>query len=194
MIRIRFDIPAYERALADLIGDVAQGLLNHDGLLAHIPVRQTVHSGPNRNVRSPQPLDVPLGTVEHIISIPLEVIRNTNIDAFTRILYEFAEAHRNQIARSMIQTIMDVTNATGNTVNAQGQPLTFDMINDMLEKIELGVDEQGRPIPPMLVAHPDIAQRLAAIQPTPDQLERYAEILRRKQAEYHAQKRTRRLS
>ncbi len=167
--QLRFDIPAYDRAMVELL-----------------------HSGPSRAVREPQPLDQPLNTFEHMLTIPFEVIRTTNIAAFIQILYEFAQSYKRQMGASVFQTLDAVTDVFGSKVDAQGQPLSFDMINDMFEKLQLGVDDHGQAIPPTHI-HPEMAQRLAAVQPTDAQRQRYATIMQPKQAEHNAQKRTRRL-
>lgn len=193
-VPFRFDIPRYDQAMADFMGEVAQGFLQQDGIIRQMPVRKTVHSGPSRNVRSPQILDQPLQEFRHTLTIPFDVIRNTDIDAFIQVLYQFADAHRQDIVRSMIQGLMEVTDASGNTTDAHGRTLCFDMINDALEMIEISFDERGEPILPTIMVGPEMGKKLMAIEPTSEELLRYNNILERKKANYNAQKRTRRLS
>lgn len=179
--------------MADFMGKIAQGILGLDALLRNMPSRRTVHAGPMRNVREPQVLDQPLQAFRYTLSIPFDVIRNTDIDQFTELLYDFAEAHRHEIGGAFVRTMMEVTEATGNSINAEGRPLSFDMINDAIEMIDISFDERGNPNVPTIVVHPDMAKKLMAIEPTPEQLQRQAEILQRKKAAFDAQKRTRRL-
>jgi hypothetical protein len=190
---LRFATPGYDQAIADFMGKVAQGILELDVLLRKMPTRRTVHAGPMRNVREPQVLDQPLRAFRYTLSIPFDVLRNTDIDQFTALLYDFAEAHRQELAGAFVQTMTAVAEATGNTISAEGQPLSFDMINDTLEMISISFDERGNPIMPTIVVHPDMTKKLMALEPTPEQLQRQAEILQRKKAAFDAQKRTRRL-
>lgn len=190
---LRFATPGYEQAMTDFMGKVAQGILELDGLLRKMPSRRTVHAGPMRSVREPQVLDQPLQAFRYTLSIPFDVIRNTDIDQFTTLLYDFAEAHRHELGGAFVRTMMEVTEATGNTINAEGRPLSFDMINDAIELIDISFDEQGKPNLPSIMVGPEMSKRLMAIEPTPEQLQRYREILQRKKEAFDAQKRTRRL-
>ncbi len=176
-----------------LMEPVWRGLLTLDPLTREIPVVSTVHAGPTRNVPGSQPVDHPMSTVEVAMEIHRDVIRNSRVDEFTVILFEFSRKYHEHIARSMFQTVSDVSEAVGNVISAQGQPLTPDLLNDMLEKLEIDFDDTGEPIMPTAVAHPDVVKKLFAIEPTPEQLQRQKDILRRKKEAYDAKKRTRRL-
>lgn len=88
----------------------------------------------------------------------------------------------------------EITNATGNVVRADGQPISWDLISDMLEKMPLDFDEQGNPLMPTMYASPEGAAQAREMTPTPEQQLRRSEIIERKRAEFYAQKRTRRLS
>jgi hypothetical protein len=189
----KFDIPSYDQAMVEFITSVLWGLTALDPLLGEIPIHSTGHSGPNRNVPGPQPVDHPLVAHEQDFEIHFTTIRNTDVDAFTAILFESAQECKHQILSTMFQTLNDITDAVGNTLYLKGEPLGFDHINDMLEKMDITFDENGRPIWPTIVAHPDMAKTLAALQPTREQLQRQDEIAMRKKAEYNAKKRTRRL-
>jgi hypothetical protein len=193
-VQLRFDIPGYDKALAEFTALVIKGVLEQDPILGQIRGGTTTHGGPRRNVRGPTPLDQPMTTLQQEFSIPTEVIRRTDTDAYAALLHAAATEYRDKLLTSLFRGVSEVTDATGNTIDAQGQPLNPDMLNDMLERIEFDFDEAGQPIMPRVVIHPDVLERLKAIEPTPEQLRRQAEILARKKAEHDAQKRTRRLS
>jgi hypothetical protein len=194
MMQVRFSIPEYDRALAEYIALVVKGVFDQDPYLRKISSGTTLHGGPRRNVRSPQPLDQPMITIQQDFDIPLEVIRNTDTDEYATLLYMAAKEYKDKLLAALFQGISEVTDAGGNVIDARGEPLTPDVLNDVLERMELSFDENGQPIHPMVVLHPDTFARLKDIQPTAEQRQRQAEIVQRKKAEHDAKKRSRRLS
>ncbi len=192
--QLRFDIPAYERAMSDFAASVMNGLAARHPVIGDIPVRRTIHPGPTRNVPGPQPVDHPLSRVEQRVEFHTDVIRYSQIEEFISILAEISRHHQDVLERELVRTVTDVCDATGNVIDAQGRPLTFDLILELVEKLEIRFDEAGMMSKPVIMMHPDNAERLRQNPPTPEQLQQLNEILRRKRAEQDAQKRTRRLS
>ncbi len=90
MEEVRLTIPSYNQAMVDLMQSVVRGFAALDPLIGQIPVRVTSHAGPTRNVPGPQPLDHPLTASEVQVEIHFDVIRQSDVDAFTAILLDFA--------------------------------------------------------------------------------------------------------
>src|SRR5688500_7122689 len=132
----RFDIPSYDAAMSRVIRAVAQALVEQDPILRDIPTRSTEHAGPNRNVRRPDVLDQPLGRIRYGMSIPFDVIRAADVEAFITLLIEAAEEHRAKLAAHLFSSIAAVTKATGNEIAADGRPLSLDLICDLIERME----------------------------------------------------------
>ena len=127
-------------------------------------------------------------------SLKLDTVRNTDIEDHTRFLSELAEANHERFARGFIQGMEELTEATGNVVNAGGRPFSWDLYCDMLEKVQLEFDESSRPMLPTLVTSPQLYGRIKDMEPSPEQAKRFREIIEKKKAEHNAKKRTRRLS
>ena len=170
------------------------GFLNIDPLFAGIERSISVHRGPIRNVPGDTPLDQNMFKVSGDASLPWDSVRNGKIDDYVRFLVDLSESQRKSLARLFFKSISEITDVTGMTVNAKGQPLTGDMILDLLEKVEFGFDDDGNPQYPTLFLPPTLFERLKQLKPTPQQEQRKKQIIEEKRARFNASKRTRRLS
>lgn len=191
---LSLNIPEYESASLRFIVEVTQGFLGVDPLFSEIERDYTTHRGPIRNVPGDTPLDQSMFEVTGESSISWDSIRTGKIDAYTDFLVDISESQRKSLARHFFKNISEITDATGQTVNAKGQPLTVDLILDLLEKVEFGFDEDGNPQYPTLVLPPAAVERLKKLKFTPEQEERRKRIIDEKHARFNASKRTRRLS
>lgn len=194
MSKLKLHTPAYDNAFYRFINRVNEGLLGLDPILGVMPLRPTIHSGSVRNVRSPKIVDQPMEAHEYTMSIDFDVVRNTDVEKFSFILYELTEANKQTLIPAMIAGLSEVTDAVGNTVDTQGQPFSFDLFNDALEKIHVEFDDQGNPLLPTIMANPNTYETIKDITPTPEQTQRFRQIINAKKEEYNAKKRTRRLS
>lgn len=191
---LSLNIPEYESASLRFIVEVMQGFLGVDPLFSGIERDYTTHRGPIRNVPGDTPLDQSMFAVSAESSISWDSIRNGKIDDYTHFLVDISESQRKSLARHFFKNISEITDATGRTVNAKGQPLTVDLILDLLEKVEFGFDDDGNPQYPTLVLPPAAIERLQKLEITPEQEKRRKQIIEEKRARFNASKRTRRLS
>lgn len=170
------------------------GFVSLDPLFGQMPRLTSTHQGPVRNVRGTTPLDQASMQIEIGAELTTDAIRHTNIEEHTAFLTRLAEANIASLAPQVFKGIEEITNATGNVVNAGGKPFSWDHFNDVIEKMSLEFDDDGNPLLPTMVVHPNQFEKIKSIEPTPEQLSRKSEIIERKRAEFYAQKRTRRLS
>jgi hypothetical protein len=173
---------------------VVEGFFSVEPLFGQIPWRPTEHAGPVRNVRGPSPVDQDMPIIEAESSVDVAVIRSTDIKGYAAFLYDLAESSIEAFAREFFKGLGEVTEAVGTSVDAEGRPFSFDLLNDMLEKLHIEFDEEGEPVLPALIMHAKMAERIGDMKPTAEQEELHAEIIERKRKEYYAKKRTRRLS
>jgi len=191
---LSLNIPEYESAALRFIAEVMHGFLNVDPLFSGIERSISVHRGPIRNVRGDTPLDQSMFTVRGESSLSWDSVRNGKIDDYTRFLVDISKSQRESLARQFFKNLSEITDATGRSVNAGGQPLTVDLILDLIEKVEFDFDDDGNPQYPTLVLHPDAIKRLQELEFTPEQEQRQKQIIEEKRARFNASKRTRRLS
>lgn len=121
------------------------------------------------------------------------VAKNTNIEEYISIVYDIAKQSAEHIIPQMFSLINEVCEKSGQVINAGGQVFNYDLLLDLLEKMDISFDESGEPIKPTLVMHPDLLQSIKDIKPTPKQEEREKAIWERKKADFLAKKRSRRL-
>ena len=191
---LSLNIPEYESAALRFINEVIQGFLNVDPLFSGIERSISVHRGPIRNVPGDTPLDQSMFTVRGESSLTWDSVRNGKIDDYIRFLVDISESQRKSLARQFFKNLSEITDATGRSVNAKGQPLTVDLILDLIEKVEFGFDDDGNPQYPTLVLPPAAIERLKHLKFTPEQEKRREQIIEEKRARFNASKRTRCLS
>jgi hypothetical protein len=79
--------------------------------------------------------------------------------------------------------------ASGQTVDGRGQPLSWDLLLDAFESMEWSFDKNGNPVGKSLVVAPEMAERLSALpEPTPAQDARYEAIMARKREDFLARR------
>jgi hypothetical protein len=108
------------------------------------------------------------------------------------VVAEIADQKLEQTMRAYFALIIDVTQQTGNVVDAHGD--AAEALLAMLEKMDIAFDDDGNPALQLVVSPADaerVRAQLAAF--TPDQHRRFAEIIIRKRGEYRASRRRRRL-
>jgi hypothetical protein len=59
-----------------------------------------------------------------------------------------------------LRKMQSVTQKSGNVVDAQGRPFTPELFLELLEKVDIDFDDQGRPQLPALFVGPDLAARI----------------------------------
>ena len=191
---LSLNIPEYESAALRFLADVMHGFLNVDPLFSGIGRSISVHKGPIRNVPGDTPLDQSIFTVTGESDLSWDSVRNCKIDDYTRFLIDISESQRKSFARHFFKNMSEITDATGRSVNAKGQPLTVDLILDLLEKVEFEFDDDGNPQYPTFIMPPAAIERLKELKFTPEQEQRRKQIIEENRARFNASKRTRRLS
>jgi len=191
---LKLNIWEYETATIKFFTEVMYGFIKTDPLFNGIYFDTTIHQGSIRNVAGASPLDQALFPVQAEITIPWETIKQGKITDFVCIMYGLSESCRKSLAQQFFQRVSEITDAEGISIDAKGKPLSFDLIWDLLEKIDFGFDDNGNPIFPTLVIPPNVANKLKELKPTPEQEERKKRIIEEKRAKFYAKKRIRRLS
>ena len=192
MTKPNLTIPVYDAALRALKTSIVEGMVGVDPMLGQIKSRTTGHAGPVRNVPGPHPVDHERTHFEGGYAIPIDAIRESDVDAFIMAICGVAEQYAAAMGATLLRTAEDITDATGNTIDAGGRPLSWDLILDAYEGTEIAFDDDGQPTT-QLVMNPRTAMLLQAMEKTPEQERRYQEIMQRKKDAWDAQQRPRRL-
>ena len=108
-------------------------------------------------------------------------------------LDQAAEEYSEQFGKHFYEQLSQITEATGNVVNAAGRPF-FDSLYEMYEKIDLQFDEEGRIAQELHLNPADVEKwKKGWAELTPEQHAKLAALVDRKRQESIARRRHRRL-
>lgn len=180
----------------ELIGKILDAYVNAHPLIGQIPSFITKRRGPLRIIDRDKVLEQPTSTIiSEPIKIELNIIRNSKITEYRKILTNSAISFREINTKNFYRMLDETIEASGNVFEVKQEKPFFDVANDMLDSYPIQFDDYGNPkLPQFIAKNPEINERLQKLQPTPEQEFRFKEILERKRTEYFAAKRTRRLS
>jgi hypothetical protein len=187
------DIPEYFAPSIRFIMEVMNGFYDLDPLLSGIQRESSIHRGPIRNIPGNNPLDQEIFKVESTASVSFNIISNSDIESYIYHLVELSESYCLSIKHHLLENLSQITDATGTSINENGKPFSYDMILDLLEKVEFEFDDLNNPRFPSLIIPHDYIEILNKTQPTQTQDERFKRIIEEKRAIFNAKKRTRRL-
>jgi hypothetical protein len=169
-------------------------LWSSDPILKDIVSYRKLHRGGMRYEIQNKELITPPKQFPFTIRIPIECVINYDLVRFSEIIYEYTTERIVHTHKSMYDHVSKVTELTGNVVDAAGTPINADSFLDMIEKLEISFDEDGKPILPSITADPKVVKKLSEIKFTKEQEERQNRIFETKKREFYAKKRYRRLS
>jgi hypothetical protein len=109
--------------------------------------------------------------------------------AYVENLRAAAEEMKRQKAGYLFEKMKEVTDRTGNVVNGKGQPFSFELFAELVNKIWIDFDEDGKPIMPTMVVPPELGEKLRVILPEwekkPEYKKTIDEIIDRKRKEWN---------
>ncbi len=87
----------------------------------------------------------------------------------------------------------DICVETGQTYDAKGQPLSYDMILNQFETFDIDFDNNGQPLMPTIIAPPKLQEKFENLEITKKQEKRFEEIIEQKRSEWHYRESNRKL-
>jgi hypothetical protein len=128
-------------------------------------------------------------------SIEHEDVLKGNPEGLIVGLDEAADQELSTIIPEILKALNLTAEAFGNSIEAKGQSLSHDLLNQLLERVELSFDESGNPIKPLLLMGSEMEERFKHLPPlTDEQARRRTEIIERKRKEFYEGHRKRRLN
>jgi len=187
----------YEQALTQVVRDAHAGFVNDHPVLSEIPRIITRHGAASR-------IDTEGGPVRHAqyefsaeYGIHRDAIEHVDDEAYAASISGLIDQMVANAARMVFEHVGHVCDAAGTSVDAQGKPMSHDLMLDLIESVHISFNENGDPEMPTLYVPPDARPKVdSALAPpaTAEQEARYRAIMRKKKREWHAAKRTRRIS
>lgn len=123
----------------------------------------------------------------HVVTAHVHDTLTGDVDQFLAMVFDLANAFGSQMVQGMLAHISEVCNASGQTIDAGGRDI-FDVMIEILETIDMSFDENGEPNL-MMVAAPDVVEKLQGKEPTPEQEARIEQILERRKEQWDASRR-----
>lgn len=188
-------LPAYEIGVQELIDDAQSHLMRaqHE-LLREVRIMKrqavpttVVSAGHQRVEREPE-----AGTVE--LTMSHEEIRRNDFSEFFASLSDAAYERGGEFISSMLAHISEVCDLTGQSVDNRGRALDPDSVLDAIAATRHSFDSEGNLKPGhSIVASPETAAKLRAMNWTESHRARYDEIIEKQREAWLARKRDRRI-
>jgi len=125
-----------------------------------------------------------------------EVPRLTLRDRLAK-LDEAAQEMARQISEHAFRQINEAVERVGNVVHGEGKPFGPDIFMEVIEKIQLDFDADGKPSEMMVVIPPSMGERaratLESLQQNPEYSKRYQELIEKKRMEWRDREAARKL-
>ena len=190
-----FRLPEYVEGFAKFLNEVTKGLAgSKDPILAKTPrvLTRRMYRGRNyvESNKSNGTVDPPIMATRTVFSLSHDLVASGDADGLLAEIDAVAEKYVSQVMPQFFENLSMVTSAFGNVRDAGGQPLTWDMVLDMLDGMEVAFDEDDNPVLPSLCAGPGFA---LPPERTPEQTTRLEAIVAGKRDAYIARRRHRRI-
>lgn len=178
-----------------ILAKYSRYLAAQDPLVSDIPVTKKLHSGGVIYKSDEKELEIPLGMMSAEVIVAIDDVYDFNLEKTCTDIYEYAESFLRDMTKTMLSTLSQVTDFTGNVVDGKGKGISHEMLIEMLEKIHIDFDQEGNPLLPSIFIHPDMAKNFEKLKADEDQYKsRIDEIINRKREAYYAEKGCRGLS
>ena len=124
-----------------------------------------------------------------LLSLSVDGAIDGDVDGWYRSIDESADEMTTATVRGLTEQLDASLEASGQTVDGRGQPLSWDLLLDAFDSMEWSFDQDGKPVGKSLVLSPAMAERLSALPaPTPAQDARYEAIMARKREDFLARR------
>ncbi|HEV2693401.1 MAG TPA: hypothetical protein VG347_10945 [Verrucomicrobiae bacterium] len=136
-----------------------------------------------------------------LVSIPIQIkmeeARGLTMEQFIEVAREPGTGMGKEMLRRLFEMLDNVTKETGNVVNAGGNPISYDLLLTLLEKVQVDFSSDGNPIWPSLTlgseALTHFKQQFPEWLKDPAFQQRLTTIVERKREEFYEREACRRL-
>ena len=127
-------------------------------------------------------------TIETYMNIEYKDIPNLTSEKIQEIITKIAEDMARQMSQNMFAEISRVTKSIGNEVNLNGQPFEKESFLEVLSKIDIDFDENGKMKSPSIIMSPKMWEenkdRFATWEEDKDFLAKHEAIISKKREEW----------
>jgi hypothetical protein len=190
-----FTLAEYEEAFGDFVYTAIRELMRRKHPLfgkIRMDCSEEIHTAQNT---------MPLGEIVEStpirVRMPIAVEFDDAVaghsDKLIEAIDNAAEEGLKIVMPQIFEQLNRVTAAAGTTSDAKGQPFSWALIRQTVEKMEVEFDKDGKPTFDMHV-DPKMLEQLRNSPPTPEENQLWNELLEHKRAEFNARRRSRKLS
>jgi hypothetical protein len=193
-----FRLDEYVQAEREFVAEALTALSDSRGGIAGLVGREpTSRPGSTRvTLDSGETVEFETTEVGATMAISHDDVVETNAGAILAAIDEGAAQHHEALTRFILSNLEQLTEATGNTVDASGKPL-FEAVYELFDKLELTFEEDGSVSKGFaMVASPDVVEKMMQLEAemTPDQRKKFEDLMDRKREAFFARRRRRELS
>ena len=172
------DFPKIKKKHVEAINKYLKELINQDPLFSGIRVEHHFEgSRMSYKTVDGEPNETEYGAASSEFQIKKEDVIAKGAMAYVENLRDAAEEMKRQKAGYLFEKMKEVTDKTGNVVNGKGQPFSFELFVEMIKKIWIDFDEDGKPIMPTVVVSPELGEKLRVILPEWEKKPEYKKII-----------------
>ena len=141
--------------------------------------------------------EMPFHHVTSEINIDLREVEGLSINDMLAKVVDTAHEMAQQKGQIIIEGVEEATTRLGNSFDAGGQPLSLDLLLQIMRPIEIDFDENGQPMMPRIVGVPGLEERarvlLAEAESSPEQKRDLDALIEEKRREWHDRESSRKL-
>jgi hypothetical protein len=172
------DFPKIKKKHVEAINKYLKELINQDPLFSGIRVEHHFEgSRMSYKTVDGEPNETEYQAASSEFQIKKEDVIAKGAMAYVENLRDAAEEMKRQKAGYLFEKMKEVTDKTGNVVNGKGQPFSFELFVEMIKKIWIDFDEDGKPIMPTMVVSPELSEKLRVILPEWEKKPEYKKII-----------------
>jgi hypothetical protein len=172
------DFPKIKKKHVEAINKYLKELINQDPLFSGIRVEHHFEgSRMSYKTVDGEPNETEYQAASSEFQIKKEDVIAKGAMAYVENLRDAAEEMKRQKAGYLFEKMKEVTDKTGNVVNGKGQPFSFELFVEMIKKIWIDFDEDGKPIMPTVVVSPELGEKLRVILPEWEKKPEYKKII-----------------
>lgn len=191
MNKLSLDLPDYDLAVNRMFNDICNRFHMLDPILRLFPPKEIIHGGAYRQVSTPRILDTVMRNYRATVSVDPSMLLQTDVPRFRDFVVDMTTSLQEQQQAHTVEVISDTSKAVGTYIDGKDQNI-WDVYIEMLERLELGFNESGKPYS---IGMPSaLAAKLATVSPSKEQLEQATRVVERKREKYFANRLHRRLS
>jgi len=136
---------------------------------------------------------VPMKRVGSRLELKLDDFRDRGFQAVLEALDKTAAHLAEKQSEFFFKRLEEVCDESGQTLDAQGRPPSFDLLIELLNTVDIDFDDRGRPLLPTLISSPAVRESFNQVDITEEQRKRLEQVIEEKRAAWRDRESNRRL-